>query len=234
MLSSVRGGVASAMGAAAFQSVQNRGSVGRASGSMPARSSSVGPAVVVDISPAARELARVRASGATAAPATLGETRRVEMVQPRLLNLPTSTKIEDNLPLTGNRLVTEGQEKITKPTLHTSIIKGAYPLGRWTDGDLPSRVARRPGAAIERSAERARSQNSLSARLQSGEVVGGAWNEGSLVSIRESIPGKGIADLGERTRKASTLLARLGKGEESLEVGLGRHLVRPDGRGNGD
>lgn len=234
MLSSVRGGVASAMGAAAFQNVQSSSAARRASGSVSSRSSGVGPAVVVNISPAARELARVRTSGASATPATLGELRQVEMVQPRLLKLPTSTTLEDNLPLTGNKLVDEGQQKITKPTLHTSIIRGAYPLGRWTDGDLKSRTARRPGAFIERSAERARSQNSLSARLQSGEVVGGAWNDGPLESIRASMPGKGIADLGKRSRNASTLLARLGKGEESLEVGLGRHLVRPDGRGNGD
>jgi hypothetical protein len=149
------------------------------------------------------------------------------------MNLPTSRALVDNLPLSGHKLVVEGKERLTKPTLHTTIAKGSYVLGRWTDGDLADWAARRPGAAIERSGERSRTSNTLSARLQSGEVVSGQWNEGSYDSMRAGRPGKDIADMGQRSRSAATLGARLGKGEEALEVSLGRHLVRPDGRANG-
>ena len=233
MLSSVRGGVASAMGAAAFQNIHGARSSSAAARVSPPAKSSAGPAVIVDISPAARELSQARAAAAASRRPTVGTIRRVEAVQPRILKLPTSESLVNNLPLSGNELVSEGREKLTKATIHTTISRGEYPLGRWTDGEPSDWSAKRPGAAIERTAERARASSTLSARLQSGELVGDQWNDGSVVSMRNRRPGKGTADLGERSREASTLLARLGKGEEPLEVGMARHLVRPDGRGTG-
>ena len=229
MLSSIRGGAASAMGASS--AVRSRGpssSVGAA----PRARGAAGPAVVVNISQAARDLARSRsAANQTVAPG--GGSRGVDMVQPRHLSLPTSKSVVDNLPLSGNKLMEQGTGSLAKPTILTSISKGETLLGRsWTDGPPSTWDQRRPGAQIEKSGEKARVANTLSARLQSGEVVSGQWNDGSYDSMRAARPGKQTDDKAQYVRTARTLIARLAQGEEALEVTPLRHIVRPDGRGN--
>ncbi|HCH65014.1 MAG: hypothetical protein CL927_21060 [Deltaproteobacteria bacterium] len=221
------------MGAAAFQNIQGARSSPTAARVSPPATSSAGPAVVVDISPAARALAKSRMAAPASSRMSVGTIQQVDAVQPKILKLPTSESVSDNLPLSGNKLMSEGREKLTKPTIHTSISRGEYPLGRWTDGPLEDRNAKRPGLSIERKAELARGARTLSARLQSGELVGEQWNDGSLSKLRSRRPGKATADRGEQARDSRTLVARLAKGEEPLEVRLGRHLVRPDGQANG-
>ena len=233
MLSSVRGGAASAMGVEAFRGAQARSTAPSASSSARPPVSSAGPAVVVQISQAARDLARSRASSPGQKTVTpMATPRQPAVVKPRILNLPTSRALVDNIPLSGTKIVRDGARSLSKPTLHTSLGRGATPLGRWTDGEVSDQRARRPGRDIERDGEQVRSANTLSARLQSGEVVSGQWNEGSYLSMRDALPGREIAEKGARARDARTFIARLGKGEEPLEVTPERHLVRPDGRGN--
>jgi hypothetical protein len=70
-------------------------------------------------------------------------------------------------------------------------------------------------------------------RVGEGEVQLGQWNSGSYAQMRSNRPGLNIHLDGEKQRTAQTLSARLSRGEQPLEVGAGRHLVRPDGRGTG-
>jgi len=189
--------------------------------------------VVVQISQAARNIARARASAPAPKMVTpMATPRPPAQVKPRILNLPTSRALVDNIPLSGTKLVRDSAQSLSKPSLHTSLGRGATPLGAWTDGGIDSQRVKRPGFAIERDADQVRSANTLSARLQSGEVVSGQWNEGSYLSMRSARPGRETADKGAQARDAKTFIARLGKGEEALEVSPERHLVRPDGRGN--
>jgi hypothetical protein len=195
--------------------------------------SKAGPAVVVQISQAARSIARARAAGPAQKSVTpMATPRQPAMVKPRILNLPTSRSLKDNIPLSGAKLVRDGVRSLSKPSIHTSLGQGATPLGRWTDGQVEDQRARRPGRDIERDGDQGRAANTLSARLQSGEVVSGQWNEGSYQAMKNALPGRETAEKGAQARTARTFMARLGKGEEALEVTPERHLVRPDGRGN--
>lgn len=236
MLSSIRGAAAAAVGAGAVRVPSMRLATPPSSGPAPTASIPTLPrevGVIVNISEAGLAAARARSAATVVEPVTApGSSGEVALVRPRLMNLSTSRSIVSNGPLSGNELVEEGTAVNAKPSMHTTLGDGESPLRRWTDGPLTSQQASRPGAATERMASRAFSANTLSARLQQGDVVLGRRNVAQFMSPQASRPGKEVTDHGERARGASTLTARIGQGEAPLEVTPGRHIVRPDGDGN--
>jgi hypothetical protein len=233
MLSSIRGGAAAVGGAYALRSTNQLSSRPAPTASVPQAARPSSPAVVVNISQAGLEAARLRAAAPTVGRVNPpGGTGEVPLVRPRLLNLSTSGSIVQNGPLSGNELQNEAVRALSKETLHTAIGRGEAPLGRWTDGPLTAQSLHRPGASIQREGDRSRSASTLSARLQAGARPLGQWNAGGYMSMRASRPGKETTDQGAQARGATTLTARIGQGEEPLEVSPARHLVRPDGEGN--
>ncbi len=234
MLSSIRGGAAAA-GAVPALGRASRGLSGPAPAvDAPAIPGKLSRGVTVDISQAGLEAARRRAAVPTVGQVrALGTTSDVPIVRPRLLNLDSSRSLPKQGPLIGNAIVAEGTEANRKPSLSTSIGKGAAPLGRWSDNrSYESLKYMRPGADIERDGARLRSADSLSARLQRGAIPLGQWNSGEYSRTVKSVPGRDIRVQGEQARTSTTLSARIGKGEESLEVTPSRHIVRPDGNGS--
>jgi hypothetical protein len=186
--------------------------------------------VIIDISAEGRKAARKRAAapklGRVNRP---GGTGSVEHVRPPRVNLPSSDPNVVRRTYLGNEMMNEGNRRIRKPTIHTSLGQGKSPLPRWTDR-APSQVfSEVPGASVQKAAAKGRSSNNLTSRLQRGILPLGQWNTGSYASIRAARPGKAIADQGQRGRSSANLSARIAKGEKSLEVKFSRHIVRPDG-----
>lgn len=232
MLSSIRGGAAAA---GSFAGVARAGTQ-KLTTSVQQLPSDVGRSrgVVVNISAAGREAAQKRAQAPRVdqvRPA--GGPRGVEQVQPRLLSLGGSRSLGEGGVLSGNRIVSNGTANTRKPSLLTSLGQGATPLGQWNQGSVSSTRANRPGFAIERAADAGRSADTLSARLQRGDVPLGGWGDGrgSLSAISASRPDRDTEQAGAKQRAATTLLSRIAKGEQPLETGPGRHIVRPDGQG---
>jgi hypothetical protein len=144
------------------------------------------------------------------------------------MRLPTSYTLEANGPLSGNELAIDGVRPRSRQSLSMAL------GGQRSAGESFRRKAislERPirtGPEIERAADRARTSDTLSARLQQGALPLGQWNSGSYSRIRAERPGKDTSDRAARMRSTANLGPRIAKGEEALEVNPGRHLVRPD------
>jgi len=98
-----------------------------------------------------------------------GISEDVPQVQPRLLSLSSSESLIANGPLSGNQLVERGTRINAKPSLSTSLAKGATPLGQWNVGSYTSMQASRPGKEISDHGAHARSSTTLTARIGQGE-----------------------------------------------------------------
>ncbi len=119
-------------------------------------------------------------------------------------------------------------QRLTPPTTGNELDAAVRRLSRRNQAELRNLRATGPAGSRD-AADRYRSNDSIVAQRQRGEMPLGQWNAGDLKSMRDHRPGIEIERQGVAFRNQQTLSARLARGEQPLEAPEGRSFVRPDG-----